>query len=501
MWLAIAASARSQVQWARQSEREIAAAEQAHESRAGATERTRKHEEACARRDLLLVTAGAAIQELQARLRDAETRVRSCDADLRVQRDLAAQHAQERARCEQRATDSEAQLEAGVERRVITVERLRGFAATGLLGVAIADLEIPEPDHWTVDPALQLARRIETQLVKVAAEDSDWERAQTDVSRDYTNLGQSLSALGQRATLEQTDYGMTVQIVYGNRAERPDLLERQLTAEAAQRRDILSAREREVLENYLQAEVAANLQRLLRLAEDRVARINSELKRRPTTTGVYFRLDWEPLPEGDSGAPIGLAEARARLLRRVPDAWSADDRRVLGDFLKARIDAERAADDAGPLIEHLTRALDYRRWHRFRVKRWHDGAFRPLTGPASSGERALGLTVPLFAAASSYYETAASPHAPRLVLLDEAFAGIDDEARSHCMGLIREFDLDFVLTSEREWGCYATLPGVSICQIIRREGIDGVFVSRWTWDGHAKREERDPERRIAREPA
>jgi hypothetical protein len=109
--------------------------------------------------------------------------------------------------------------------------------------------------------------------------------------------------------------------------------------------------------------------------------------------------------------------------------------------------------------------------------------------------------VPLFAAASSYYETAASPHAPRLVLLDEAFAGIDDEARSHCMGLIREFDLDFVLTSEREWGCYATLPGVSICQIIRREGIDGVFVSRWTWDGHAKREERDPERRIAREPA
>ena len=294
---------------------------------------------------------------------------------------------------------------------------------------------------------------------------------------------------------------MTVQIVYGNRAERPDLLERQLSAEATQRREILSAREREVLENYLQAEVAANLQRLLRVAEEQVARINTELKKRPTTTGVYFRLDWEPLPEGDGGAPVGLNEARTRLLRRVPDAWSPDDRRVLGDFLKARIDAERAADDSGPLIEHLARALDYRRWHRFRVKRWHDGAFRPLTGPASSGERALGLTVPLFAAASSYYETAQSPHAPRLVLLDEAFAGIDDEARSHCMALIREFDLDFVMTSEREWGCYATLPGVSICQIIRREGIDGVFVSRWTWDGRAKRAQPDPARRFARDDA
>jgi uncharacterized protein YPO0396 len=154
--------------------------------------------------------------------------------------------------------------------------------------------------------------------------------------------------------------------------------------------------------------------------------------------------------------------------------------------LRARIEAERRHDDASPLLEHLARALDYRAWHRFRVKRWHDGAFRALSGPASSGERALGLTVPLFAAASSYYESADSELAPRLVLLDEAFVGIDDEARSHCMALIREFDLDFVMTSEREWGCYATLPGVSICQIIRREGIDAVYVSRWTWDGHAR---------------
>jgi uncharacterized protein YPO0396 len=144
------------------------------------------------------------------------------------------------------------------------------------------------------------------------------------------------------------------------------------------------------------------------------------------------------------------------------------------------------------LIEHLTRALDYRHWHRFRVRRWHDGAFRPLSGPASSGERALGLTVPLFAAASSHYQSGDFAHAPRLVLLDEAFAGIDDEARAHCMALIREFDLDFVMTSEREWGCYATLPGVAICQVIRREGIDGVYVSRWNWDGRTKREAPDP---------
>jgi hypothetical protein len=54
------------------------------------------------------------------------------------------------------------------------------------------------------------------------------------------------------------------------------------------------------------------------------------------------------------------------------------------------------------------------------------------------------------------------PLAPRLMLLDEAFAGINDAAKAHCMGLIREFDLDFVITSEREWACYAELPGVAM---------------------------------------
>jgi uncharacterized protein YPO0396 len=169
-------------------------------------------------------------------------------------------------------------------------------------------------------------------------------------------------------------------------------------------------------------------------------------------------------------------------------------------MLQERIETERANADAasgGSLLDQLARALDYRRWHRFTVQRWQDGQWRKLSGPASSGERALGLTVPLFAAVASYYSQSGYPHSPRLVLLDEVFAGIDDAARAHCMGLIREFDLDFIVTSEREWGCYAELPGVSICQLQRHEGIDAVHVSRWTWDGHAKNRIDDPDRRFS----
>ena len=112
----------------------------------------------------------------------------------------------------------------------------------------------------------------------------------------------------------------------------------------------------------------------------------------------------------------------------------------------------------------------------------------------------MGLTVPLFAAASSHYE-GAHAYAPRLVLLDEAFAGIDDEARANCMALIREFDLDFVMTSEREWGCYPELPGLSICQLTRREGMDAVLVTRWSWDGRERRAQPHSVQRFPEEAA
>jgi uncharacterized protein YPO0396 len=299
-----------------------------------------------------------------------------------------------------------------------------------------------------------------------------------------------MSAQSHSAVVEPSEYGLIVRIVYKQRPERPDVLEKRLEGELQEQRLVLSAQERAVLENHLEKEIAANLQRMMSDTEERVRAINAELEKRPTSTGVRYRLVWHVLPDDSEHAVAGLAEARQRLLKKSPDAWSADERRQVGEFLQARINAERQQERQGTLFESLARALDYRHWHRFRIERKQEGQWRPLSGPASSGERALGLTVPLFAAASSHYESA-DAHAPRLVLLDEAFAGIDDEARANCMGLIHEFDLDFVMTSEREWGCYPELPGVNICQLVRREGMDAVFVSRWTWDGRTRRQDAD----------
>lgn len=467
-------------------------------------ERRRQAEEAQVRLSTLRESIGARVEELERRLREARHAVSDGERRSKAEGEALRAAGEARARGEQKMQDADATLQERAEARQRTIAQLQGFAATGLLSVALPGADVPDlRTPWTIEPALSLARRTEQALAQVADDDEAWTRIQSQISHDYADLGRSLTALGHQAQADTSDYGLVVGVIYQNRPERPDQLMTRLDAEIAQRRELLTARERTLLENHLQAEIAAEVQRLLQAAERQVDAINKELHKRPTSTGVRFRLLWQPLPEGSEGAPVGLETARKRLLNTSTDLWSAEDRRVVGEMLHQRIAAERLKADAagGSLLEQLARALDYRRWHRFRVQRWQDGQWRPLSGPASSGERALGLTVPLFAAVSSFYSQASYAFAPRLVLLDEAFAGIDDAARAHCMGLIREFDLDFVITSEREWACYADLPGVAICQLQRREGIDAVHVSRWSWDGRARRRDDDPDRRFPPEGA
>ncbi len=450
--------------------------------------------------NVLRESVGKAVEELLADLRRAK--------DARDEHTKASRHAQaqlivasgNRGTAETLCNNLRKQLEERTKLRRQSVDELQTFAKlTNLLNIAVPEITVPDTGTpWGIEAALGIARRAEQVLVGVAAEEPDWTRVQSAISRDLSELQTAMSAQGHAANAEFSEYGVIVNIVYGHRPERPDVLEQRLGADIEERRLTLSAKERLVLEGHLEKEIAANLQRMIVETEERVRLINAELAKRPTSTGMRYRLDWKPLPEDVDGGVVGLLQARERLLKTNPDAWSPDDRHQVGEFLQGQIAAERLRDDQATLAESLSRALDYRRWHRFQVQRQRDrqdGKWTRLSGPASSGERALGLTVPLFAAASSHYESAHAD-APRLVLLDEVFAGIDDEARANCMALIREFDLDFVMTSEREWGCYPQLPGLSICQLTRREGMDAVLVTRWTWDGRERREQKDPARRF-----
>jgi hypothetical protein len=81
---------------------------------------------------------------------------------------------------------------------------------------------------------------------------------------------------------------------------------------------------------------------------------------------------------------------------------------------------------------------------------------------------------------------AISPQAPRIILLDEVFVGVDASNRGQVFALLSALDLDLVLTSDHEWCTYAELRGISIHQLITgTDGDDAVTTARFTWDGTA----------------
>jgi uncharacterized protein YPO0396 len=184
-----------------------------------------------------------------------------------------------------------------------------------------------------------------------------------------------------------------------------------------------------------------------------------------------------------------------RKLLAATATWSPSERTAIGRYLQDHIKEVRASRETGTWKEHLSEALDYRKWHRFSVMRKQDKDWKRLTkrthGTGSSGEKAVALTIPQFAAAAAHYSSARCD-APRLILLDEAFVSIDAEMRGKCMELINVFDLDFLLTSESEWGCYAGLPGVAIHQLSTRSGYDAVYLTRWIWNGKQRVKDESP---------
>lgn len=226
------------------------------------------------------------------------------------------------------------------------------------------------------------------------------------------------------------------------------------------------------------------LRTLIEGAKARTEQMNEEMVRCATTLGLTMKLVWEPKIDD---LPLGLPAVR-RLLLGDHANWTSAERESVGECLHQLIAVQRIANPKATAAEQLQVALDYRQWHQFYAMRRQNDKWERLTkqkyGTGSGGEKALLITIPKMAAASSHYQTAA-PHAPRFILLDEAFVGLDTPTRAELMGLLEAFDLDLLMTSEREWGTHATLSGIAIYQLVAN--ADAVAATRWVWNGKACR--------------
>jgi hypothetical protein len=252
------------------------------------------------------------------------------------------------------------------------------------------------------------------------------------------------------------------------------------------RREILTDEERQLIERHLLTEVGTHLGERVHAAWSLVKRMNEQLAAHPTRGGVSLKLAWSPVPDAN---PQALA-----LLRREVALLDAAERATLAAFLQDQVRMARDDAEGADVVERLAAALDYRRWHRFTITRRSASGEERLTtrtqSVGSGGEQAKLAHLPLFAATAAYY-TSARPTAPNLLMLDEAFAGIDDAQKGDCMHMLVDLDLDVVLTNFAEFGCYPEVPSLAIYHLERSPGQLGVTALRFVWDGVSKRED-DP---------
>jgi hypothetical protein len=272
--------------------------------------------------------------------------------------------------------------------------------------------------------------------------------------------------------------------VNGVRVGAAELL-RVLHEEAERSRRDITEGERELFDQTLTGDTRRHLADRIRQANELVDRMNARLERVRTASRVAVQLVWQVAAD----LPPGTKAARDLLLKD-PVRLSEADRESLHRFFRERIEQAKSDNTAASWEQQLAQVFDYTAWHQFVVKvdRANGAGWQLLTrklhGALSGGEKAIALHLPLFAAVAAHYQ--AVPQAPRVILLDEVFVGVDTSNRGQVFALLSALDLDLVLTSDHEWCTYAELSGISIHQLITGgDGDDAVTTARFTWDGTA----------------
>ncbi|HEY3882106.1 MAG TPA: TIGR02680 family protein [Trebonia sp.] len=259
---------------------------------------------------------------------------------------------------------------------------------------------------------------------------------------------------------------------------------RTLAARVANGRAALTDREREVFTRFVLGGVGEELRRRVNQAGQLVEAMNTSLKGIRTSNGIGVRLGWSLREEHAALGRILELVATSDVVRS--EAQNSE----LTELLRHRVEEFRSADPSGGYAAHLASALDYRQWHEMNVTILgpEEGQQRRLSRRAklSQGETRFVSYVTLFAAADGYLTSLGDDgRALRLILLDDAFAKVDEGTVAELMGLLVTLDLDFVLTGHALWGCFPQVPRLDVYEVRRSNGSSAV-TTHVHWDGRSR---------------
>ncbi|MHA5048314.1 TIGR02680 family protein [Streptomyces sp. SD15] len=439
---------------------------------------------------------GASEQEILAREDEAKRRLEAVRRQLPgIQRDMSAAH-DERVRAEEDERVRREALAVQEGEAIASGRRLR--TALSLPGVSKgAGLDVPaqgEEDSTDADfraddthgRTKALRRLVETVRRRLDAERRDI--SDTALLNRHTELRDQLSG-GYDATLEEHNGIKVCRLVDDHGPHDIAVVGERIAAQAAEARDRLTEREREVFQRFLTGELGDHLSSQVLAAGALVAALNATLSTVRTSHGLGVTLDWK-LADGVEAD----VKATVDLLRSPSGLRTREQSEQLRDVLQRRIEDARRADPGAGYAAHLRTALDYRDWFTFTPWVVNDaapGTRRKLSGRTglSQGEQRVLSYLVLFAAAAAHFTSLAesAPHAPRLILLDDAFAKVDEPTHARLGRILVDLDLDFVLTSERLIGNWPDVPSLHIYECLRDPHVRGVATLHYTWNGRQRR--------------
>lgn len=453
-----------------------------------ARDATHRAEESKAEHDALRASVGDSVEELQRRIADvkrsrqvAETAAQTAEAELDELR-LAEGEARADAR------NAGGRLVDHLERRASDLARLAAVVEVpGLLGAADVGDEYAVvlaglAGHPPEEPVDRQTGAVVETLAGLSQDD-----AGASGTRVWRAHGESVNGPAADHQLVVGEYADLMTVTGRDDAGEAAVvaLARRVAAGVDRDRALLTDREKRQFEQHVLGELGDAIRRCRRDAEELVAAMNDQLGKVSTSQGIRVRLAWKLREDVPSEA-----SAAVRLLAQPVGALLPEERSDLRDVLHRLIEASRAERPELSYAEHLSAALDYRTWSEFTIRytrpekpgQW-DRLHR--RSGLSQGEQKVLCYLPLFAAAAAHFTSlaGAAPHAPRLVLLDDAFPKIDVRTHPLLFGLLVQLDLDFVITSERLWGDHETVPSLAVYEALRDPNQRGIAQYEYRWDG------------------
>lgn len=271
----------------------------------------------------------------------------------------------------------------------------------------------------------------------------------------------------------------------------PGLLLSELKQQIEEQQILLTARDRELYEEIIIGSVGKAIRKKIHRARAWVDQMKDLMRQRNTSSGLKLSLNWLPLQRNNENELD--TEKLVDLL--MLDQHRMDDEQVEQVITHFRVRILQAKQEAqredGVLRNYIFSQLDYRSWFEFKLEHIKGDRtnYTELTDPKfnvlSGGEKAMAMYIPLFAATYSRYSEA-NLDAPKIISLDEAFAGVDDANMRDMFHLLTDMGFDYIMTSQVLWGCYDTVPSLAIYEIYRPKDTEFVTLFHYRWDGESK---------------